>query len=139
MSSVLVHPPEAAPRSRQLALLAAAVVASLAVLAGLLALVQHPDFVSRVSIVNQSGSQLQVDVAPGRDAAIMPLGVVDGHSTEEFRDVVDQGDVWYVHVADTGTGARTLRLTRAELEHANWRVTIPSDFAPKPGTTTPVR
>ena len=139
MSSVLVHPPEAAPRSRQLALLVAGVLASLAILAGLLALVQRPDFVSRVSIVNRSASPLQVDVAAGRDAAIMPLGVVDGHSTENFQDVVDQGDVWYVHVADTGTGARTLHFTRAELEHANWRVTIPSDFAPKPGTTTPGR
>lgn len=139
MSSVLVHPPEAAPRSRRLLLLVASVVASLAVLAGLLALVQRPDFVSRVSIVNRSASPLQVDVAPGRDGAILPLGVVDARTTEAFHDVLDQGDVWYVHVADTGTGARTLHFTRTQLEHANWRVEIPSDFAPDPGKTTPGR
>jgi hypothetical protein len=139
MSSVLVHPPEAVPRSRRLALAIAGVVASLALLAGLLALVQRPDFVSRVSIVNRTGSALQVDVAPGRQGAIMPLGVVDAHATEAFLDVLDQGDVWYVHVTKTGQGARTLHFTREQLQHANWQVTIPSDFAPNAGTTTPGR
>jgi hypothetical protein len=139
MSSVLVHPPEAAPRSRRLALIAAGIVASVAILAGLLALVQRPDFVSRVSIVNRTGSPLQVDVASGRNAAIMPLGVVDPHSTDTFRDVVDQGDVWYVHVTDTGSGARTLHFARQQLQHANWQVTIPAGFAVTPGATTPGR
>jgi hypothetical protein len=139
MSSVLVHPPEAAPRSRRFALIAAGVIASAALLAGLLALVQRPDFVSRVSVVNRTGSPLQVDVAAGRTAAILPLGVVDPRSSDTFKDVVDQGDVWYVHVTDTGSGARTLHFTREQLQHANWRVTIPADFAATPGATTPGR
>jgi hypothetical protein len=139
MSSVLVHPPEAAPRSRRLALIAAGVVVSVAILAGLLALLQRPDFVSHVSVVNRTGSPLQVDVAPGQRDAIMPLGVVDPHSTDTFHDVLDQGDVWYVHVTDAGTGTRTLHFTRQQLEHANWQVTIPAGFAVTPDATVPGR
>jgi hypothetical protein len=139
MSSVLVHPPEAAPRSRRLALIALGVVASVAILVGLLALVQRPDFVSQVAIVNRSASPLQVDVAQGRSDAIMPLGVVDPRSTDTFQDVVDQGDVWYVHVTDPAAGTRTLHFTRQQLQRANWHVTIPADFAVTPGATTPGR
>jgi hypothetical protein len=139
MSSVLVHPPEAAPRSRRLALIAVGVIASVAILVGLLALVHRPDFVSRVSIVNRTGSSLQVDVAPGRTGAIMPLGVVDPRSTDTFQDVVDQGDVWYVHVSDPAAGTRTLHFTRQQLQHANWHLTIPADFAVTPGATVPGR
>jgi hypothetical protein len=139
MSSVLVHPPEAAPRSRRLALIVAGVAASVAILIGLLALVARPDFVSRVSVVNRTGSPLQVDVASGRNAAIMPLGVVDPHSTDTFQDVLDQGDDWYVHVTDTGSGAKTLHFTRQQLQHANWHLTIPADFAATPGATVPGR
>jgi hypothetical protein len=139
MSSVLVHPPEAAPRSRRLALIAAGVVVSLALLAGMFALVRRPDFVPRVTIVNRTGTPLQVDVAAGPHDAILPLGVVESHSTDSFLDVVDQGDVWYVHVTDTGNGARTLHFTRDQLRRANWHVTIPASFSPKKGATTPAR
>jgi hypothetical protein len=130
MSSVLVHPPEAVPRSRRIAIVAAGLVASLAILAGLLALVRRPDFVDRVTIDNRSGFALEVDVAPGPHDAIMPLGVVDSRSSQEFDDVVDQGDVWVVHLADPGEGAKALRFSRSQLEQAHWRVVVPAGFDP---------
>lgn len=133
MSHVLVHPPEARPRSRRLALLAAGVAASIAVFALLLVLVQRPDFVSRLSIENRSAFALQVDVAPGRDEPVTQLGVVGAHSTETFGDVVDQGDTWVLQLSDPGRGARTLRYTRSQLEHSHWRVTIPASFDTQAG------
>ena len=136
MSSVLVHPPEARPRSQRFAIIAAGVVASLAILAGLFALVQRPDFVSNVSVVNKSGFPLDVDVAPGTHDAVMPLGVVDAHSSESYADVIDQGDIWVVHLTDPARGSRDLRFTRSQLEHADWKVTIPADFDPKPASSS---
>ena len=130
MSSVLVHPPEARPRTSRVAVIVAGVVASLAILAGLFALVRRPDFVDHVTVDNRSGLSLQVDVASGPRDAIMTLGVVDPHSTEGFGDVVDQGDVWVVHLVEPGHGRGTLRFTRSELQRAHWRVVVPAGFQP---------
>ena len=133
MSSVLIHPPEARPRSQRFAIIALGVIASLAILAGLFALVKRPDFVSNVSVANKSAYPLEVDVAPGARAAALPLGVVDAHSTDSFGDVIDQGDTWVVRVTDPARGTRELNFTRSQLEHANWLVTIPADFDPGAG------
>ena len=131
MSSVLLDPmTDRSPRSRRVLAIVAGVVASAAILVGLLVLVQRPTFVNQVAVENRTGFELHVAVGPGPHDAGMGLGVVDANSTESYADVIDQGDVWVVSLGEPGRATKQLRFTRSELEHAGWRVVIPASFNP---------
>jgi hypothetical protein len=131
MSSILLDPmTERSPRSRRVLVIIAGVVATAAILVGLLVLVQRPTFVSQVFVENRSPTDLHVEVASGPRDATMGLGVVDSHSTESYGDVVDQGEVWIVRLGDPASGTKDLRFTRSQLQHANWHIVIPASFDP---------
>jgi hypothetical protein len=133
MSSVLVHPTTArSPRRRQVLYVLAGVVATAAILAGLLASVQRPDFVSQVVVENRTGVAVDVDVAGGPHEGVTLLGNVGAHETNTYGDVVDQGDRWVVRVRAPSRQTVTLTFTRDEMTRAHWRVVIPSSVALKP-------
>jgi hypothetical protein len=87
-------------------------------------LVAGPSFVARITFVNPSPYDIDVDVTNRERAGWLPLGEVQDRETTVIQEVIDQGDVWIVRLAD-GEGGE-VRFTREELQRADWRIQIPA-------------
>lgn len=108
-----------------LALLVAAVV-------GLLFMTTRgPHFVSRLSVVNPTAYQFDVDATNGNHKAWTSVGVVGPRTTEGFQDVVDQGDRWTLRFTYAGQPAGELSVSRQDLARDQWRVEVPVAFGEK--------
>jgi hypothetical protein len=86
-----------------------------------------PPRVDRITIVNPTGYDLDVDVgSPGGDSWL-PVAIVEARSERVAEEVIDQGEVWVFRFLHWGDPVRELSLTRAELEEAGWRVEVPGE------------
>jgi hypothetical protein len=94
-------------------------------LVGLSRLLAGPPFVESLTVVNPTAYDIDVDVTDGARDGWIRLGEVEDSGTTQFEVVLDQGAVWIVRLAD-GEGGE-LRLTRDELERADWRIEVPRD------------
>ena len=98
-------------------------LATVTCLIGVNRLLSGPAFVSRITVVNPTPYTVDIDVTgAGRDGWLQ-LGETGQRSTTVFEEVLDQGSIWIVRLAD-GEGGE-LRFTRDELARAGWRVEIP--------------
>ena len=86
-----------------------------------------PARVDRITIVNPTGYDLDVDVAgPERDGWI-PAAIVEAGSERVAEEVIDQGEVWVFRFLHWGDPAGELSVTRAELEGDGWQVEVPEE------------
>jgi hypothetical protein len=125
---------------RRYALVAAAVLAVAVVLVVVMSLTAGPKFVSRLTIVNPTAYDLQVDATDGWRHGWTAVGTAGRGGTDSFQDVVDQGDTWIMRFSYGGNTAGELRFTRPELAGLQWRVTVPASFGETlraAGTTPP--
>jgi hypothetical protein len=83
--------------------------------------------VDRITIVNQTGYDLDVDVAGPERGGWLPVAIVEAHSERVAEEVIDQGEVWVFRFSHWGDPVGELSLTRAELEGASWRVEVPGE------------
>jgi hypothetical protein len=88
-----------------------------------------PSTVPRVSFVNNSGYDVEVEVTGGENTGTLQLGTAAARTTTVVEDVIDQGATWVVHFGAQGVDAGELRLTRADLDRADWKVVIPGEVA----------
>lgn len=87
-----------------------------------------PTYVEQVTVDNPHLWQANVDVT-GRDGAgWVGLGTVERESRSTFHDVVDQGDTWVFTFGYAGQDAE-VRVSRSELERADWQITVPDQLA----------
>jgi hypothetical protein len=86
-----------------------------------------PPRVDRITIVNQTGYDLDVDVAGPERGGWLPVAIVEAHSERVAEEVIDQGEVWVFRFSHWGDPVGELSLTRAELEGASWRVEVPAE------------
>jgi hypothetical protein len=114
-----IHRTSAAIRVVAIAVLIAAV------LAVSVRIVEEPDFVDRLTVVNQSTADVDIAVGPAGAAGWTPEGVAGAKGTTTFLGVVDQGEIWRLRLTSGGVTVRQ-RITRAQLADAGWRVTIPA-------------
>jgi hypothetical protein len=91
---------------------------------GMNRLVTGPSFVEKITFVNSSPYDIDVDVTDRERAGWLQLGEVEDRAATVVEDVIVQGDVWIVRLAD-GEGGE-LRITREELQRAGWRIQIPA-------------
>ncbi|MGZ4795185.1 MAG: hypothetical protein ACXVLO_02875 [Acidimicrobiia bacterium] len=99
--------------------------------AGLLLVAQllHPHaFVPRITYENSTAYTVDVDVATSPRAGWMPAGIALDHSRSDAQEVYDLGDTWLFRFSAQGVTSDVVRMTRSELERANWHVTIPAAF-----------
>ena len=123
------RPPSVRVPPRVFAIAAAALV----VAGGLFLVGRHlmpsPSRVDRVTIVNPTPYDLEVDVAGAGRATGLSLGAVGRDQTRTIDDVLDQGRQWvftFRHGHDDG-GALTIARERLAGDH--WQVTIPATVA----------
>jgi hypothetical protein len=105
----------------------AIVLATASVLVVGLVLLDGPARVDRVTINNPTDYDLTIQLSSGPDRAWLPLAVIGLRSTQEFHDVLDQGDSWVFGFRAQGRDGGDITVTRAQLEADGWQLTVPED------------
>ena len=100
-----------------------------AILLATVQLVRGPSFVSRVTTVNPTAYNLQVDVSSGARQGGTPVSDSAPTAMTTTNEVVDQGSVWVFRFQYLGQTGGEVVITRAELARGGWRVTVPDDVA----------
>jgi hypothetical protein len=104
-----------------------AIALACAALIPMVRLVAPVGSVVHVAIVNPSEYAFELKVSDHARAGWMPVGTAQPKTTTIFTDVYDQGDAWTVQFA-YGSYESVVPITRADLQHAGWRVTVPADL-----------
>ena len=126
----VVEPDTSDKARRRLGLGVGVLVLGLVAAVGLTSLVRLtsvPKTVPRITFENPTVYALDIEVSPGTGTGWTSAGSVRQNSTADVHEVIDQGDVWLFRFDSQGSTGGELRLTRAELEGTQWRVTIPEE------------
>jgi hypothetical protein len=83
--------------------------------------------VPRLTFENPTPYALAIEVSRGPGTGWTSAGSVRQKSTADVNEVTDQGDVWLFRFDSQGQTGGELRMTRSELEAADWRIVIPSE------------
>ena len=126
-------PPQAAPTrlGRNIAVITLGALGALALILGVLRLVQGPAVVERLTINNRTPYPVEVSVAGASGAEQVDLGPVSPGSRHAFESVVDQGGRWVVHVTSAGSDGGEFVVRRADLQRTHWVITIPDAVGTK--------
>jgi hypothetical protein len=130
MSPVLTRPRRrsgAALFPREVFVVALAGAIGIVALAGIHAALRGPEFVDRVTVVNETPYLIDLEITSGGGDGWLGLGPVSPDASHSFRSVVDQGDRWIFHVTAGPYEGGEFSLSKTELERGHWRVTIPVD------------
>jgi hypothetical protein len=101
-----------------------AVVALLVAASGL----RLPGHVDEVMIDNPHDWPAHVQVTDGDRDGWVGVGTVSREAERGFLEIVDQGEVWIFRFSYAGKAVE-LRISGAQLEDDDWRVTVPDEFA----------
>jgi hypothetical protein len=131
MNQILIEPaPSNVQRVRPIARKVGIVVALAVMLGAGLWLARGPDFVNRVSVTNNSGYDLNVDVTGGDHDGWTAISVATGGgSTTTTQDVVDQEDTWVFRFSYAGRNAGEVSVPRSQLAKNGWHVVVPRQVA----------
>ncbi len=86
---------------------------------------RDPEVVSKVTIENPSGLDVNVSVRPAHDDARLILATVSPNTSATTLDVLDQGDDWVFSFSSGGIDGGSLRVSRSKLADDGWRVVVP--------------
>ena len=106
-----------------------AAFAVLVVVIALIPLLRSPAFVPRVTLVNPTAYQVNVEASGLRGNGWLDLGSVPRERDVVLEGVADQGDTWTFRFSSGGVFASEMTLRRDDLEHNKWRVNIPDGIA----------
>lgn len=84
------------------------------------------DVFDRLTIVNETPYDLEVDVRGATDDGWLLLGQATHDASTVKELVVDQGTTWTFRFQYGGEVVGTLRVERQELSRNRWRVEVPS-------------
>lgn len=110
--------PTARPRNRQVrsvALIVAAIAATIALLAITSSMLTGPDRVD-LTIENPTAYHLSVEVRGAEDGSVHRLGTVSSESTRDLTGVIDQGEMWWFEFSYGGVIAAELTVSQSTLE-----------------------
>lgn len=130
MSPVLTRPrPRSAPAlfRRDVIVLVVAGAMGIAALVATNAALRGPDFVDRVTVVNETPYLVDVEVTDSAGDGWLGLGPVSAGASHTFRDVIDRGERWVFHVTSGPYDGGEFSRSKRELQPQHWRVTIPGD------------
>jgi hypothetical protein len=85
--------------------------------------------VDRITIVNATEYDLQVEVAASDRERWLPVAIVEARSEKVAQRILDQGDLWIFRFLHLGDPIGELSFTRPELEASDWRVEVPAQIA----------
>jgi hypothetical protein len=88
-----------------------------------------PPFVRSLTVRNDTPFEVAIDASGGPTDPLTPLGIVDGHATETFQSVIDEGQTWHFVLTCAGGDGGTIVRTRDDLARAGWRLRLGADVA----------
>jgi hypothetical protein len=129
MSPVLTRPPQASRTrpGRDIIALLVGGIAAVGIILGVLAAVEGPAYVDRLSIENATPYALEVEVAGADRDSWLTLGPVSPGERRSFSDVVDKGERWVARVSSAGVDGGEVATSRNDLERGGWVLTIPDE------------
>jgi hypothetical protein len=143
MARTMTGPSRSVTRSEHVRIVAAGVVMLIAAHLLSTLLLSSPSHVGQVTLDNQTGYDVRVDLGGFGSDSLVGLGTVTQHCQQTFHEVLDPGTTWTFVVGAQGQRGGAVTVTRAELEAAGWRVTIPAEIgntlAAAGAPPTPVR
>jgi len=96
-------------------------------------LLELPHLVPRLTVVNDSDYQVEVEVSrPARDGWV-DLGAVDPRSQKASEETFDQGRDWVLRFSYGGLDAGELAVSRSDLIANQWKIAIPPAVAERLG------
>lgn len=104
-------------------------VAALLVLCPAFASCSGPRFVERVTFVNSTLYDLDVDVTDAKRDVWLDVGHVGRETETTTEQVLDQGETWIFRFRHEGRDAGELQVSRQDLQRNGWRVAIPQSVA----------
>jgi hypothetical protein len=84
--------------------------------------------VDRLTVVNGTPYQLNVEVAGSQRGGGFDLGAVAPEGSTRMDEIADQGRLWVFRFSYGGLGAGEVILRRSALERSGWRVTVPAEI-----------
>ncbi len=87
-----------------------------------------PAHVDEVTIDNPHDWPAHIQVTDEDRDGWVGVGTVGRETEQGFLDIVDQGEVWIFRFSYAGEAVE-LRVSGAQLEDDDWRVTVPDEFA----------
>jgi hypothetical protein len=87
-----------------------------------------PEFVERVTFVNEGEYSAHTEVTDGQHSGWISLITVPPESTTSVERVIDQGDIWVFRFEYAGY-QEEVRIPREALERSEWRVEVPDSYA----------
>ena len=118
------RPARACSRGPFIAVIAAA-IAGLALVRVASVAMETPDSVDRITFVNGTPYGVDVDLRNSDRGGVLLLGRVLPEQDTAKHEVYDGGDHWIFEFTRGGVVAGEVAMTRDELDHADWRVTVP--------------
>lgn len=125
--------PVALQQPRQAVGTAVAAGAVLVAVLLLMPLLRGPHVVRRLTLVNSTPYQVEVQVEGAPGTGHLDLGSVAREREIVLEDVIDQGARWTFRFSSGGVFAGEMELARRDIERDGWRVSIP------PGVAEPLR
>jgi hypothetical protein len=103
-----------------------AAVAGIALLVVVARFLEPPSVVADITVDNSTRYDLAIEVSSGDSAGSMAVGSARRIASTTFQEVVDQGDAWTFHFSAQGTDGGEVRISKADLAKAGWKLTIPA-------------
>ncbi len=124
-------PPRPVPLMRRPVVIGLLALAAVAVAFGIGvgSMTRESALVAAVTVDNPTPYNLQVDVAAPGGEEVVELGTVPREGSRAFEQVVDQGGQWAFRLTFGGREVGEIVVSRAQLEEAGWRVSVPGDVA----------
>src|SRR5260370_42217454 len=119
MSQVLTRPrPRSSPAllTREVLVLVLTGAIGIAALITIHAEIRGPEFLDRVSVVNETPYLVDVEVNGSSRAGWLKLGPVTPGETHDFGSVVDQGEEWIFRISTGPNDGGEFSVEKAELE-----------------------
>jgi hypothetical protein len=85
-----------------------------------------PPTVDRITVVNPTGYDLDLQVSDPDRSSWLPAGVAEAGSQQITEEVIDQGEIWVFRFLHWGDPVGELEITRSELERNGWRLEVPA-------------
>jgi hypothetical protein len=85
----------------------------------------EPSYVARLTVVNDTQYNVNVEVTGGAHDGWLDLGSVSRERTRTLEQIVDQGERWVFRFSYAGVAAGEVALDRTELSRQGWRLTVP--------------
>jgi hypothetical protein len=125
-TDVTTRPTPVRRRAPLIALVVAGVLLAVALIKLVSAATATPEFVPRVTFVNGTPYGVDVDMRNADNDGRVLLGRALPEQNTTKHEVYDGGDQWIFEFTRGGVVAGEIEMSRSDLEHGGWRVTVPA-------------